>query len=579
MNRVLHISPTLTLPLDSVTQTFAILGIRGSGKTNTGTVMFEEMLRLNQQACVIDPVNAWYGVRSSKDGKSAGYKVIVMGGENGDLPLEGYNGPVLADFVVDSGASVIFSLRHLSMAEQRTFAQGFAERLYNLKGKSANRTPLHLFIDEADEFIPQRIPHGFERMFGAFDRLVRRGRSSGIGLTMISQRPQVLNKDTLSQCETLICHRLLHQLDRRAVEAWIMAHADTDKALEFWNTLATLSKGDAWIWSPEWADIFERVHIRERQTFDSSFTPKAGERARSAAKLAAVDLEALKAKLANTIAKAIADDPVVLKKQVADLKRELASRNTTSAAAVKQVRVEVPTPIVPPEVRREFVKLHHDLEAAIGRVALLSQAISKYPDEVQKVIGTVNAAHAIDFKPRSPGISTSVGNPVDTKLRVPVNGSGKLRAGAERMLTALVQWSPQGMVLGQMRSHAGMKKSGTFASYMSMLRAGQYIEERNGLLYATQSGIDYFGGSVPDAPRTTEDVLSVWKPKLRDGARRMLLVLVEHKGESIPLDQLASESNMVRSGTFASYLSMLRTARLITTERGSVSANKGTLFL
>ena len=35
-------------------------------------------------------------------------------------------------------------------------------------------------------------------------RLVRRGRSSGIGVTLISQRPQVLNKDVLTQAETLI---------------------------------------------------------------------------------------------------------------------------------------------------------------------------------------------------------------------------------------------------------------------------------------------------------------------------------------------------------------------------------------
>ena len=38
----------------------------------------------------------------------------------------------------------------------------------------------------------------------------------------------------------------------------------------------------------------------------------------------------------------------------------------------------------------------------------------------------------------------------------------KLRAGAERMLAALVQWSPESMSEGQMRSHAGLKKSGTF---------------------------------------------------------------------------------------------------------------------
>lgn len=583
MKRI-HISNYLSLPLDSVTQTFAILGIRGSGKTNTGTVMFEEMLKCGQQGCVIDPVNAWYGIRSSKDGKSAGYKVIVIGGENGDLPLEGTNGPLLADFVVESGASVVFSLRHLSMNDQRTFAQGFAERLYHLKGKSANRSPLHLFVDEADEFIPQRIPHGFERMFGAFDRLVRRGRSSGIGLTMISQRPQVLNKDTLSQCETLICHRLLHQLDRKAVEAWIMAHADDAKALEFWTSLATLGKGDAWIWSPEWAEIFERVHIRERETFDSSFTPKAGQRVRKVSKLAQVDLEQLRQKLTATIEKAKQDDPRELRNQIAELKREMASKGKASVNVpsktiekVVQKRVEVRVPFVPKYVLSAMAKANEairNLDDAVTR-ARTEEVSNPIPSVMDRKIMSYTESKALEELKRPSLIMDKL------KLRPEPasNGSGKLRAGAERMLTALVQWSPNGMHIGQMRSHAGMKKSGTFTTYMSDLRKGGYIEERDGLVFATDQGLQYFGGNVPDAPRTTEDVMSVWEGKLRDGARRILRVLVDAGGEPVSMEDLTAKSGLAKSGTFTTYLSDLRTARLIETGKGMAKANKETLFL
>lgn len=320
----LRISDSLSFPLDSVTQTFADLGIRGSGKTNTGVVMMEEMMKAQQQAVALDPTDAWYGIRSSSDGKGDGFKVIIMGGPHGDLPLQGSNGTIMAEFVVDSGASVVFSLRHLSITDQRRFAQDFAERLYDLKGKPENRTPLHIFIDEADEFVPQRIPHGFERMFGAYDRLVRRGRSSGIGLTLISQRPQVLNKDVLSQCETLICHRLLHKLDRKAIEAWIEAHDTEGQSDTFMAALASLERGTAWIWSPAWLDVFRQVPIRFRETFDSSFTPKAGQKVKTAAKLAAVDLEVLKQRLSATIEKAKQDDPRELRKKIAELEHLLA---------------------------------------------------------------------------------------------------------------------------------------------------------------------------------------------------------------------------------------------------------------
>ena len=55
--RSLQISVSRALPLEAVTQTFAILGIRGSGKTNSGVDMAEEMLKVGQQIVVLDPVD------------------------------------------------------------------------------------------------------------------------------------------------------------------------------------------------------------------------------------------------------------------------------------------------------------------------------------------------------------------------------------------------------------------------------------------------------------------------------------------------------------------------------------------
>ena len=98
-------------------------------------------------------------------------------------------------------------------------------------------------------------------------------------------------------------------------------------------------------------------------------------------------------------------------------------------------------------------------------------------------------------------------------------------------------------------------------------------------MFATQAGLEYFGGSIPASPSTTEEVLAVWEPKLRHGARRILRVLVENKGRPVSLDELAAASGMNRSGTFSTYLSDLRTARLIITGNGLARANAETLFL
>ncbi len=48
----------------------------------------------------------------------------------------------------------------------------FAERLYH-----RNRDPLHLVLDEADTFAPQRTDPGGQRLLGAIEDLVRRGRA------------------------------------------------------------------------------------------------------------------------------------------------------------------------------------------------------------------------------------------------------------------------------------------------------------------------------------------------------------------------------------------------------------------
>ena len=323
---MLNLASNLKIPVEAVTRTFAILGIRGSGKTNTGVVLTEELFKAQQQVIVLDPVDVWWGLRSSADGKASGFPVTILGGEHADLPLESGAGGLIADFAVEQNASLVLSVRHLSIKEQRHFATDFAERLYARKGQQKFRQPLHLIVDECDEFIPQKIPAGGERMFGAFDRIVRRGRAGGMGVTMISQRAQVVNKDVLSQIETLVCHRVLHKLDRHALEAWIVAHDVHGRHEEFLQSLASLGRGEAWIWSPEWLDLFERVKIRQRETFDSSATPKAGASPVAPKRMAEVNLVELRERMAEVLKRAKEDDPSELKRRIAALEAELKKR-------------------------------------------------------------------------------------------------------------------------------------------------------------------------------------------------------------------------------------------------------------
>lgn len=187
----MKLSNELKLPADAVTQTFAILGKRGQGKTNTAVVIAEEFAKAKQQVVVIDPTDVWWGIKSSASGKTSGFPFVVFGGNHSDLPLMAESGKVIADFVIESGYSAILATRLLSKTKQRRVVADFFERLYELKGLPQNKAPLHVIVDEANRFVPQVIPKNegdAARTVGAIADVTLQGRADGFGITLIAQR-------------------------------------------------------------------------------------------------------------------------------------------------------------------------------------------------------------------------------------------------------------------------------------------------------------------------------------------------------------------------------------------------------
>jgi hypothetical protein len=96
---------------------------------------------------------------------------------------------------------------------------------------------------------------------------------------MICQRSAVIAKDILSQCSTLIAHRTSHPLDLDAgpgVDEGARDARPTEGSAR--QSIAKLNDGEAWVMSPQFLELLRRVQMRDRETFNSSATPKAGER-------------------------------------------------------------------------------------------------------------------------------------------------------------------------------------------------------------------------------------------------------------------------------------------------------------
>lgn len=594
----LNIARGLNLPLSSVTVTEAIVGIRGSGKTNTAVVEAEELLEHGQQIVVIDPTDVWWGLKSSKDGERAGYPVVILGGRHQDLQLAAGDGATIADFVVDEGVSVILSLRHFeSKADVRRFITDFALRLYFRKGQVSDPTPVKVFIDEASLVVPQRIMGEEARMVGAIQQLVRQGRSSGIGVSLIDQRPATINKDVLTQLELLVAHRITSPQDRKALVAWVEQHDVQEQGDKFLETLAALEQGEAWFWSPGWLDLFKRVHVRERRTFDSSRTPKPGERVAAPTKVAAVDLEALKAKLSTSIEKARAEDPRELRKEIVRLEKELRQLQSQKAV-VDPDAIAKATQAGREAFAREFqnMGLAHarSVQKAIELLAHAGEIIRDVANNrLEPVIEFLTPNESLEWTSTSPSsprpaVPTAVtagqsGGPITRSTlgastparpqvsqradRAVIAGDGHIGGTGRRILNALAFFEETGNPEPGDNQVAGLvgisAKTGSWASRKSELRTAGYVEDvARGVMRLTNAGRKL--ASTDGLPRSRAELHEYWIAKVGGTAGKMLRVLVDAYPDAMEKSALAGMVGISHeTGSFASRLSEIRTPGLI----------------
>ena len=153
-------------------------------------------------------------------------------------------------------------------------------------------------LDEADLWAPQRAQHSGQALLGRIEEIVRRGRVRGFVPWLITQRPAVLHKDVLSQADILVSMKLTSSQDREAVGRWIEGQADRAAGKRILAELPQLAQGEGYVWAPS-DGVLARVAFPRIQSFDSSRTPQRHERVAAPRTLAAVDLRAISAALAE----------------------------------------------------------------------------------------------------------------------------------------------------------------------------------------------------------------------------------------------------------------------------------------
>lgn len=229
---------------DFAAQGNAVLGIRDSGKTYTATYLAERLLDANIPFIAFDPIGVWRYLRMGRDGKS-GYPVVVAG-DDGDLPLTAESAPNIVRAAMQENIPLVLDLYSMNMTKAQW--KLIVERSVNLLFYENKTHGLrHVFIEEAAEFVPQRIRPDEGKVYAVIERLARMGRNSSLGYTLINQRAEEVNKAVLELCDCLFLHRQKGRNSLTALSKWFDI-ADATGGREIIKSLPTLPQGSCWIW-------------------------------------------------------------------------------------------------------------------------------------------------------------------------------------------------------------------------------------------------------------------------------------------------------------------------------------------
>lgn len=414
----------LCVPAKVLDQHLVVLGKTGSGKSSVLRHFVEHLLGHNKRVCIIDPKGDWYGIKVSADGKAGGFPVIAFGdfknAKATDVPINERSGKHVAELVATGNRPCVIGFRGWMTSHMVSFWIDFASTLF-----ASNIGELYLVVDEFHNFAPKGkiLDPQAGKCLHWSNRLLSEGRGLGIVCLTASQRPQKVHNDSLTSHETLVAMRVIHKADRDAIKDWIDGNGDPALGKEVLATLASMPRGEAWVWSPEIGFGPERVKFPMFVTFDS-FAPPQLLRKVSESGWADVDLNAVREKLADVIEEEKANDPKELKAEVAKLRAELRKAQAAKPAAPSPQKVEVKRVEVP-------VLKDGQLDRADALVGKLMEAFTKGEERQAKLKEAVDAIAAAIGQ---------VGADTDIPVRAPM--IPRMAAAIARAATVMTRTAP-----------------------------------------------------------------------------------------------------------------------------------------
>lgn len=531
---MLQLSSNFSIPaIDYAGQGNAILGIRDGGKTYTAMKAAEELLEAGIPIIAYDPVGVWQNLKVGI-GSHKGYPIVVAGGKGSDILLTATNAVEIVRAAMEENISLVIDLYSPDLINKSTWIKIVQETVDLLMYKNNDHGMRHIFLEEAAEFIPQRLQPQHSKVYASLERIARMGRNARLGLTIINQRAEEVNKAILEICAFSLIHKQVGKNSLKSIQQWLDIR-QLEKVEDIIKSLPVLKQGECWAIGQ--SDQPKKIQVSARNTYHPNPKTKDVVVVRKTA-----DVSGFVEKMNKVLYK----EPVVVKE-----KREIGSpQNLNAIRELKNVIAEKEKHIL--LLKQENLKLSSLLKK-------MSNLLNDLPNYSEISIPQIKINKPIDTIPVS--------------SKEEISGSRKLGKCPLAILHFLAAY-PKEFSKVQVGVAVGYSPgSGGFNNSLAELNTLGLINRVNGKLELNRnSNYKEYAGDIPKQEYSAH----TFKNKLGKCEREIYEVLLDNPETEFTKEDLAAHtpSNYSHSsGGFNNSLSTLSTLELIERNRGTIKLN------
>ncbi|TKX81112.1 helicase HerA domain-containing protein [Halorubrum sp. SD626R] len=286
--------------VDVLTGRSFITGKSGSGKSNTASVVIENLLSNGFPVMIVDTDGEYYGLKEE-------YEILHAGADDEcDIVVSPEHAEKIADLALEQNVPIILDVS--GYLEEETANELLLEVVRHLFAKEKRlKKPFLLVVEECHEYIPEG--GGMDETGKMLIKVGKRGRKHGLGVVGISQRPADVKKDFITQCDWLCWHRLTWDNDTKVVGRILGS--------KYANAVEDLGDGEAFLMT-DWDESIRRIQFHRKETFDAGATPGLDDFERP-------ELKSVSSDLVGEL-QSISDEQERRESEIADLRQELEKR-------------------------------------------------------------------------------------------------------------------------------------------------------------------------------------------------------------------------------------------------------------